>query len=36
MALQYTENQREYIHLANEFGDRYLKPNMIKEWDKNG
>lgn len=36
MALQYTEQQREYIHLAKEFGDRYLKPSLIKEYDRKG
>lgn len=36
MALQYTEAQREYIHLAKEFGDRYLKPELIKKYDKEG
>lgn len=36
MALQYTESQREYIHLAKEFGDRYLKPDLIKKYDQEG
>ncbi|MGQ5709943.1 acyl-CoA dehydrogenase family protein [Lactobacillus sp. PSON] len=36
MALQYTETQREYIHLAKEFGDKYLKPELIKKYDKEG
>ncbi|KRL62248.1 acyl-CoA dehydrogenase family protein [Lactobacillus psittaci] len=36
MVLQYTERQREYIHLAKEFGDRYLKPNLIKKYDRKG
>lgn len=36
MALQYTEQQREYIHLAQEFGDKYLKPELISKWDKAG
>ncbi|MFJ6920244.1 MAG: acyl-CoA dehydrogenase family protein [Lactobacillus crispatus] len=36
MALQYTEKQREYIHLAKEFGDRYLKPDLIKKYDREG
>ncbi|KAA9244031.1 acyl-CoA dehydrogenase [Lactobacillus mulieris] len=36
MALQYTEQQREYIHLAKEFGDRYLKTKLIKEYDRKG
>lgn len=36
MSLQYTEAQREYIHLAKEFGDKYLKPELIKKYDKEG
>ncbi|MBA1392321.1 acyl-CoA dehydrogenase [Lactobacillus sp. XV13L] len=36
MALQYTEAQKEYIHLAQEFGDRYLTPEIIKKYDKEG
>lgn len=36
MALQYTEAQKEYIHLAKEFGDRYLTPEIIRKYDKEG
>lgn len=36
MALQYTEAQKEYIHLAQEFGDRYLTPEIIKKCDQEG
>lgn len=36
MALQYTQAQREYIHLAQEFGDRYLSPEIIKKYDQEG
>lgn len=36
MALQYTEAQLEYIHLAEEFGNRYLKPDVIKKYDREG
>lgn len=36
MALQYTQAQKEYIHLAEEFGDRYLTPEIIKRYDKEG
>lgn len=36
MTLQYTQAQREYIHLAQEFGDRYLSPEIIKKYDQEG
>lgn len=36
MTLQYTQAQREYIHLAQEFGDRYLSPEVIKKYDQEG
>lgn len=36
MALQYTEAQKEYIHLAKEFGDRYLTPEIIRKYDNEG
>ncbi|RMC25995.1 MULTISPECIES: acyl-CoA dehydrogenase family protein [unclassified Lactobacillus] len=36
MALQYTQAQKEYIHLTQEFGDRYLTPEIIKKYDKEG
>ena len=36
MTLQYTQAQREYIHLAQEFGDRYLSPEIIKKDDQEG
>lgn len=36
MTLQYTQAQREYIHLAQEFGNRYLSPEIIKKYDQEG
>ena len=36
MTLQYTQAQREYVHLAQEFGDRYLSPEIIKKYDQEG
>lgn len=36
MTLQYTQAQREYIHLAQEFGNRYLSPEVIKKYDQEG
>ncbi|MDF7639908.1 acyl-CoA dehydrogenase family protein [Lactobacillus sp. ESL0791] len=36
MALQYTEKEREYIHLAQEFGDRFLNPEFVKKCDQAG
>jgi len=36
MTLLYTQEQKEYIHLAQEFGDRYLTPEIIKKYDLKG
>lgn len=36
MTLLYTQAQKEYIHLAQEFGDRYLTPEIIKKYDLKG
>lgn len=36
MSLLYTQKQQEYIHLAQEFGDRYLTPEVIKKYDLEG
>lgn len=36
MSLLYTQAQKEYIHLAQEFGDRYLTPEIIKKYDLKG
>lgn len=36
MVLQYTQQQKEYRHLAQEFGERYLTAEVIKKYDQNG
>lgn len=36
MTLLYTQAQKEYIHLAQEFGNRYLTPEIIKKYDLKG
>ena len=36
MALNYTQEQIQYIHLVDELGKKYLKPNVIKKYDEIG